>query len=493
VPFSVDIGRATVHAAPDATPHPSGLTEEERVNVRDGLPRPTPEVEAEIERTKQRLIDEGVRYVLGNWVDVHGRGKAKAVPIESFEKAMGGSELYTVGAMDGMGPLGPHEDECAALPDLQSLTVCPWDRRYAWMASDLWWHGAPYAYDSRYILKRVLAEARGLGYAFNAGFEPEFYVLRKGDDGELLPFHPEDKGAQCPGYDLESMLDSMPLLERLISYLDELGWGLYSFDHEGGHSQYELDFGFTDALACADRYIFLRLLLKETAKQYGAFVTFMPKPFSDDFGSGAHYNISLADAKTGENLFRDEDDPQGLGFSQLAYNFVGGVLRHAEAITAVTSPTVNSYKRLVRQGHMYMISWAPSHVAYGANNRSCMLRLPASRPCVENRASDMSGNMYLGLAITLAAGLEGIKEGIDPGPAVTGDLFTTNQHPVTGERIETLPRTMLDAIRAFDADPLSDRVFGPLKSVYTQVKLDEWDAYHSVVSQWERDYYLHLF
>src|SRR5205809_269943 len=192
----------------------------------------TPEFQQSVAEARARLSGAGVKYVFGSWADVHGRSKSKAVPIGSFERMARGSELYTVGALDGMGPLGPNEDECSALPDLGSLTVCPWDHRYAWMASDLWWHGKHYPYDSRWILKQVLDQATNAGFTFKLGFEPEIYILREDDQGKLHPFHPNDKG-ECWGYDVESTLDGMSFLDTMAGYLDELGWGLFSFDHEG--------------------------------------------------------------------------------------------------------------------------------------------------------------------------------------------------------------------------------------------------------------------
>jgi glutamine synthetase len=447
--------------------------------------------DAELQKMKQWLVDEGVQYAFGSWADFYGRPKAKAVPIEKFESMVQGSELYTVGALPGMGPLGPHEDECEAVADVESLVICPWDRRYVYMAADLMWHGRPYDYCPRSILKNVLDEARQMGFVFNLGFEPEVYVLREGENGELLPLHPDDTGFW--GYDVQSTLDGMSFLDVMVRYLDELGWGVFSFDHEGGNSQYEFDFGYTDALTQADRFTFMRLMLKEVAKRIGAFATFMPKPYSDNFGSGAHYNMSLADADTGVNAFDDPDDPNGLGYSKLAYHFVGGLLKHSGAITAVTCPTVNSYKRLIGRGFMDDITWAPVFVRYGDNNRTLMIRLPKNRRCVENRAADISSNMYFGAAISLAAGLEGIKEEIDPGPPTNTNLYELNRRQLQEEGVQLLPRTLLEAVNEFEADPLTDSVFGPLKSVFVELKNKEWEEYHNIVTDWEREKYLKFF
>lgn len=445
----------------------------------------------ELHKTKQWLIEEGVQYAFGSWADFYGRPKGKAVPINQFETMVKGSELYTVGALPGMGPLGPHEDECQAVADLDSLVICPWDRRYAWMAADLYWHEEPYPYSSRHILKRVLKEASDMGFTMNFGFEPEIYVLREGKNGELLPYHPDD--TEFWGYDVESTIDAMSFLDIMVQYLDELGWGVYSFDHEGGNGQYEFDFGYSDALTQADRFTFMRMMVKQVAKRLGAFATFMPKPFSDNFGSGAHYNMSLADVDTGENLFSDPNDPRGLGYSKLAYNFVGGLLKHAGAITAVTCPTVNSYKRLIGRGFMDDITWAPVFVRWGDNNRTLMIRLPKNRRAVENRAVDIASNVYLGLAISLAAGLEGIKEEIDPGEPTNEDLYKLNRAQLIERGVELLPRTLLEAVNDFEADPLTDKAFGPLKPVFVELKNKEWEEYHNIVTDWERRKYLKFF
>lgn len=445
----------------------------------------------EVAKRKQLLIDEGVEYAFVSWADFYGRPKAKAVPVAHFDSAVRGSELYTVGALPGMGPLGPHEDECQAIGDLESLVVCPWDRRYAWIAADLVWHDQPYEYCSRQILKRVIAKAHDMGFTFNLGFEPEVYILREGENGELLPFHPDDTGFW--GYDVESTLDNMTFLDTMVRYMNELEWGVFSFDHEGGNGQFEFDFGYSDALTISDRYTFMRLMLKQVAKGMGAFATFMPKPYSDNFGSGAHYNMSLADPATGRNLFEDPSDPKSMGYSKLAYHFTGGLLKHAGAITAVTCPTVNSYKRLIGRGFMDDITWAPVFVRYGNNNRTLMLRLPKNRRCVENRACDIAANIYLGAALSLAAGLDGIENEIDPGEPVNENLYQLDRNELKERGIQLLPRTLLEAVQAFEDDPLADQTFGPLKSVFVELKNKEWEEYHNVVTQWERDRYLKFF
>lgn len=456
------------------------------------------ELDERAREEKQRLVAAGVEYAFATWVDIHGRSKAKFVPIGRFEELARGSEQYTTQAFEGMGPLGPHDSDQAAVPDLDSVTICPWDRRLAWMASDIYYEGEPYEYCSRSILKRNVARAREAGYGFMLGIEPEFYVLRRDERGKIAPYHPNDVGP-CWAYDVEATLDSMPLLEVLQRYVDELGWELGSFDHEGGHGQYELDFGFADVVTMADRFTFLRLMLKEVAKRFGAFATFMPKPFITDFRSGAHFNMSFVEAATGKNLMLDEADPRGIGFSKLTYSFVAGLLRHAPAITAVSCPTVNSYKGLISHGIdptgvARDMSWAPVYMTYGDNNRSAMLRLPNGRACLENRATDPATNVYWAASIHLAAGLEGIREGLDPGDPTDANLYELDAAALAGIGVARLPRTLPEALDAFERDPLPVETFGQgPRDAFLALKRTEWGDFNYHITEWELERYLNFY
>ncbi|SMF36115.1 glutamine synthetase [Tistlia consotensis] len=456
---------------------------------------------------KKQLIAEGVRYCFAAYVDVHGVPKSKTVPVEKFDKMAMGSELYTVGALEGMGLIGPEKDECAAVPDLDSLIVLPWDKRYAWFAADLHYHGAPYPNCSRTILKRQLARAAEAGYRFNLGIEPEFYVLRPPSATQGGGGRPEQLQASrflgpCPGYDVHQTWQSMDFLDPIVGYMNQLGWGVYSFDAEGGNGQYELDFAFADALTMADRMVFLRFMLRSHAETLGAVATFMPKPFADDFRSGAHFNMSLADPEAGTNLFDralvgsgDFAARYGIGFPDLGYHFVAGLLEHAGALAAVTCPTHNSYKGLVAQGDMPDMSWAPVLRCYGNNNRSAMLRLPMNRPCIENRAPDISCNIHLGAALSLAAGLDGIERRLDPGVPLNDNLYQRLGKPSARGRIDAgnglsisrLPRTLLEALEHFEEDPLVVEAFGEeFRDIYLAQKLKEWDHGFYAVSAEER-------
>jgi len=264
-----------------------------------------------------------------------------------------------------------------------------------------------------------------------------------------------------------------------------------------------VDFHFCDALHAADRVVFLRLMAHEIARKHGGFASFMPKPFGDLAGSGLHYNISLGNGQT-PNAFRRPEhegcDEHGLGLSNLAYHFVGGVLKHLAAITAVVAPTVNSYKRLVVQGSSSGFTWAPVFHTYGGNNRTNSLRVPGyGGKRAELRIADTACNPYLGFAMTVAAGLHGIEEAIDPGlPIQSGDnlyeVWAKGPQALEDRGIKMLPRTLGEALDAFESDPLSQKVFGTrLFKSWLSVKRAEWDDFNLSVTDWERRRYLKQF
>jgi glutamine synthetase len=440
---------------------------------------------------RSELESQGVRYALASYVDLHGVCKAKAVPLSHLGQMLEGSELFTGAALDGV-PQEVSDDEVAAVPDPATATVLPWRRDLVWMASTLHLHGSPFEACSRHILQRSLAEAAAMGYRFNLGIETEFFVLRRDERGRAVPLSPRDC-LDKPAYDVSTLLDNLPWLDELVSAMNQLGWGVYSFDHEDGPGQFEIDFNYADGLTMADRLTFFKLMAKEIAHKHGLIATFMPKPYADRTGSGAHFNMSLADLQSGTNLFATAENTPGQ-VSELAQRFMAGVLRHAPAISAVIAPTVNSYKRLVAQGSMSGFTWAPVFVCYGNNNRTNMLRVPSAGGRVECRAADISCNPYLGAAMILAAGLEGIREELDPGPPNLVNAYTLTPEQRAERGLTMLPRTLDAAIEAFAADPLSRTVFGDaMFEAYVAYKREEWEAYHSAVSDWELERYLEFF
>jgi glutamine synthetase len=449
------------------------------------LPRPAVDVQG-------RLESQGVRYALASYADIHGRSKCKVVPIGHLDQMLNGSELFTGAALDGV-PQEVNDDEVAAIPDPASATVLPWKNDTAWFASDLWLNGQPFEACSRNILKRAVRKAAEMGFVFNLGIETEFFLFRETEGGGFSPLglaDPLDK----PAYDVRTMLACLPVVQEIVEAMNGLGWDVFSFDQEDAPGQFETDFKYADALTMADRFTFFRLMAHEMARKHGLFASFMPKPYGHRTGSGAHYNMSLADIRSGINVFEDKADARGCGLSALGYQFIAGVLRHAKAISAVIAPTVNSYKRLVARGSMSGFTWAPIFVCYGSNNRTNMIRIPMNGPRIECRAADISCNLYLGAAMMLMAGLEGIREQLDPGDPHRENMYLHTPETLKSMGIEHLPRTLGEAVDAFEADPLSAQVMGPLMfDAYVKFKRAEWVEYHTHVSDWEIARYLKFF
>ncbi|WP_431231298.1 type III glutamate--ammonia ligase [Mycolicibacterium psychrotolerans] len=444
----------------------------------------------DVREVAEKLTAAGVRYAAISFVDMHGKPKAKMVPLAHLEQAANGSEMFTGAALDGV-PQDVNDDEVAPHPDLDAAIVMPFNREIAWFPGDLWVGDSPFESCSRQILKRVTAEAATLGYTFNLGIETEFFLLSD-RNGVPEPASPDDN-LDKPCYDLRGMLHNFGVVDEIVAAMNELGWDVYSFDHEDGNGQFETDFTYTDAVSMADRFVFFRMMVGEIARKHGLFASWMPKPFADRTGSGAHYNMSLADAD-GTNLFESSDDPHGCGLSRLGYQFIAGVLRHAPAICAVIAPTVNSYKRLVKQGSMSGLTWAPIFACYGDNNRTNMLRIPRGGGRVECRAADSANNPYLGAALMLAAGLEGVREGLDPGAPNRDNLYRLSEPDLIERGITWLPRSLGEAIDAIEADPLVRSVFGTaMYDSFVSEKKLEWDSYNAHVSSWESDRYLRFF
>lgn len=440
----------------------------------------------DVRKLTEELQAQGVEFVFGFYVDIDGVPKSKCVPLASLPSMAEGSELYTVGALEGMGDLGPHEDECQGIPDLDRLVVLPWDPRFALVPSSLHLHGTPYPQDARNLLLRQVERARELGFVVNVGIEPEFYVVRE-TPGGWEPLVPSDRlNTPTRGYDLEATMLAEPFLGPMVRYMNSLGWGVYSFDHEGGDGQYEFNFDYTDAVSMADRMTLFRLMAKHVAREQGCIATFMPKPFQDDFGSAAHINISLA-SPDGENLFALGDGTPA--YSDLARHFTAGVLKHAGAILAVTCPTVNSYKRFTSRGFMDEISWAPIFRGWGENNRTLMCRMPVNRHCLEVRTADSAVNYYLGLALVIAAGLDGVENELDAGAPVNVDtyLLKGDERPAG---LTPLPTTFESALDEFENDELAAEAFGVFHATYLAHHRAECHLYRSVVTDWETAQYL---
>lgn len=448
----------------------------------------------EIAAIQQKLQDQGVKYCIGAYVDIHGIPKAKVVPIDHLPQMAAGSERYTGYALDGLGQ-APSDDELNSVPDLDQIIQLPWEPKIAWMPADNHFQGKPYALNTRVALKNVLAQAAEMGFGLNLGIECEIYLLKQNADGSLSVPNPDDKlNKAC--YDVRGFVDSFPWLDKMATAINGLGWDLYSFDHEDANGQFEFDFNYSDALTMCDRFTFFRFMAKHYAKEEGLLATMMPKPFADKTGTGAHFNMSLYDLETGKNLFAcdPKDDPRGLGLTTLGYQFIAGILKHGPALCAAFAPTVNSYKRLVRRGAMSYFSWAPVFNSYGSNNRTNSVRVPMGGGRCESRNADGAVNPYLAATLALAAGLEGIREGLEPGKPNEDNLYDMNDAQRQERGIEFLPQTLQEAVAAFAADPLVEKTLGKeLSDEFIKYKTEEWETYHLTVSQWEIDRYSYMF
>lgn len=453
----------------------------------------------EIAEAMERLEAAGVEFVMSCWIDILGSPKTKPVPLSELPAlCRGKGPQFAVHSVTMHPELGPADPDQIPVPDLSSIHLCPWDPTLAFVYADLFFEGAPYDVCPRLILKRQIRAAAEAGYKFFAGMEPEFIVMEYDSDGQPAKAIDDDpppgRGLrpkrQAFGYDVEYTLDSMPYLADMSRHIDTLGWELKNVVCEGGYSQFELDFGYTDLLAMADRFTFLRTMVKEVAKQHGMFATFMPKPAQGDWRNGAHINWSVQPVdRPGENLFEANGD-----WSELAFQAVAGIVRHGVAVTAVNCSTVNSYKGLIGRAREFeggTVTWAPTHIVHGHNNRSAMLRLPQPRFAIENRAVDMYVNPYLALALTGAASLEGMTKRLKAPPPVEESLYDIRVEGDEAELVRPLPRTLAEAIDGFEADELAKAVFGStLHGLFVRHKRDEWNRYHEWVSDWEVREYL---
>ncbi len=448
----------------------------------------------DVKALQQQLREKGVKYCIGAYVDIHGVPKGKVVPIDHLPHMVEGSELYTGYALDGLGQ-EPNDDEIASVPDLSHIIQLPWEPKVAWMPADNTFKGQPYSLNTRVALKKVLAQAAEMGFGFNLGIECEIFVLHQKADGSLEIPNPDDKLLK-PCYDVRGFLDNFSWLDKVATCINGLGWDLYSFDHEDANGQYEFDFRYADALTTCDRFTFFRYMAKHYAKEEGLIATMMPKPFADKTGNGAHFNMSLYDLRTSANLFAQSpaEDPRGLGLTDLGYHFIGGILRHGKALCAAFAPTVNSYKRLVRQGAMAGFSWAPVFNSYGSNNRTNSMRVPGGGGRCESRNVDGAVNPYLAATLALAAGLEGIRERLDPGAPNEDNLYKISDAERRDRGIDFLPQTLQEAVREFAADPFIEATLGKeLRDEFVKYKIDEWESYHLSVSRWETERYSYLF
>jgi glutamine synthetase len=440
-----------------------------------------------------RFEEEGIAHLLVQFVDIHGAAKVKLVPASAFRGVVETGAGFAGGAVPGMGQ-GPHSHDMMARVDPSTYSPMLHEPGVARFAADLYVDDLPHPYCPRVNLKRVLADAAKRGYRFQVGIEPEFFLVTRAPDGTLRGWDPhavDDLAKPC--YDFKGLSAVLGFLRSLSDGLNGLGWGVYQCDHEDANFQYEVNYRYADALETADRLIFFRMMAGQLARHVGAIATFMAKPFSGRTGSGAHMHYHLADESDAANLFRDEADPRGLGLSALAYHFLGGVVEHAPAICAVTSPTVNCYKRLqmgpALTGSRSGYTWTPAFITYGDNNRTQMLRVPEPGH-VEDRSISSAFNPYLGIAAYLAAGLDGIERQLDPGPPNLGNLYTADVETMARRGVRTLPQSLPEALAFLAQDGVVREALGPIADEFSRLKRDEWREYHAQVEAWELGRYL---
>jgi glutamine synthetase len=435
---------------------------------------------------KQQIKEKGVEYLFCSFVELSGAPKAKLVPVTHLEQMLSEGAGFAGFAAGDIGQ-GPHDPDIVSMPDLGSLTILPWRKNVAWVPGNVYVNGKSWPYCPRTVLARQLERLRQQGYIFHVGVEAEFMLLKKNEDGHYSPWDPLDTlGKPC--YDLRALYRNLDVMTTLIRYMQELGWAPYANDHEDANCQFEINWLYSDALQTADRHTFFKWMVRTVAEQHGLWATFMPKPFQNLTGNGAHYHLSLADAGSGRNLFLDET--QDFGLSQLGRWFMGGLLHHARGMSAVIAPLTNSYKRLIRGAPRSGATWAPVYVTYGPANRTQMIRIPAPGR-IENRALDGAANPYLACAVILAAGMDGIEHKFEPGPANTENLYEMPEEELRRRKISFLPTTLREALDCMASDNVIKDALGPdLAPYYLSVKSEEWTQYHQSVSQWEIDRYL---
>lgn len=418
--------------------------------------------------------ERGIKYFLISFVDLFGTLRAKLVPAA----AIGGM------ARNGAGFAGfatwldmtPADPDVLAIPDPDSLIQLPWKPEVGWLAADPWMNGVPVAQAPRLVLKHAVAEAAKSGYEIKTGVECEFFLIAP--DGKDISDGGDRQPKPC--YDQSALMRRYEVIAEICDCMLELGWNPYQNDHEDANGQFEMNWDYAPALITADRHAFFKYMVKSIAEKHELRATFMPKPFIDLTGSGCHAHVSLWQGE--RNLF---DDANGvLGLSAAAYQFIGGVLTHAQALAALTNPTVNSYKRINAPATTSGASWAPNTVTYGGNNRTHMIRIPEAGR-FELRLADGATNPYLLQAGILVAGLDGIAHGRDPGKRHDINMYT---HGHTVPDAPRLPLNLLDALRAFEAsETLRAGLGAEFAAAYVKLKHDEWNAYCRHLTQWERD------
>jgi len=448
---------------------------------------------AKLDQVRKDVESGGIEFFFAQFVDMYARPSAKLVPASNLDGLVEEGAGFAGFAAGEIGQV-PSDPDIAAMPDLGSYTKVPWQPNLARFACDVTVEGKAWPYCPRTILRNVLKSAKKKGYEFKMGLELEYFLVQPQEDGSIQIADPYDT-LDKPCYDMAGLTRRYDFLTTVSKYCNDLGWGNYANDHEDANGQFEQNFTFDDALVSCDRAIFFRYMVHTLAEQHGMVATFMPKPFTTLTGNGCHFHMSLW--KGGENLFLDESDKRGLGLSPLAYNFIGGLKTHARATSAITAPTVNSYKRLKVGTTTSGATWSPVWISYGYNNRTQMLRIPGPGR-IEDRTIDGSCNPYLAAAAVLSAGIDGIENELDAGDPNDGNLYAVPYDELVGRGLQTLPSNLLDATRELEEDAVLRAALGRGRGedyvdYYIRCKRDEWHRYHEQVTPWEIREYLTRF
>jgi glutamine synthetase type III len=420
--------------------------------------------------------DKGVKYFMISYTDMFGGQRAKLVPAQAIADMQ----------VDGAGFAGfatwfdhtPAYPDMLAIPDPNSVIQLPWKPEVAWVAANCIMEDEPVAQAPRNVLRTLIAEAAKDGLHVKTGVEAEFFLLTP--DGEQIS--DEYDTAIKPCYDQQALMRRYDVISEICDYMLELGWGPYQNDHEDANGQFEMNWEFDDVMNTADKHSFFKFMTKSIAEKHGYRATFMPKPVEGLTGNGCHAHISVWDKVGKVNMFAD--DSMELGLSARGRNFLGGIMKHASALAAITNPTVNSYKRINAPRTTSGATWAPNTVTWTGNNRTHMVRVPGPGR-FELRLADGAVNPYLLQAVIIAAGLDGLRTNADPGKRYDIDMYAEG-HKVRGA--PKLPLNLLDALREFDKNKDLKAMLGDeFSAAYLKMKMQEWNSYVAHFSKWEKD------
>ena len=429
--------------------------------------------------------EKGVKYFMISYTDLFGGQRAKLVPTQAIadmqEEGAGFAGFATW--LD----FTPAHPDMLAVPDPNSVIQLPWKPEVAWVAGNCVMEGEDVAQAPRNVLRRLIDEAAAEGMHVKTGIEAEFFLLSP--DGSQIS--DEYDTAAKPCYDQQAVMRRYDVIKEICDYMLELGWGPYQNDHEDANGQFEMNWEFDDALATADKHSFFKFMTKSVAEKHGFRATFMPKPVEGLTGNGCHAHISVWDAsgsKSKTNVFATtpskDSQTSELGLSEKGRNFLGGIMKHASALAAITNPTVNSFKRINAPRTMSGATWAPNSVTWTGNNRTHMVRVPGPGR-FELRLADGAANPYLLQAVIIAAGLSGVRSKADPGKRYDIDMYAQG-HTVRGA--PKLPLNMLDALRAYDKDKgLKEAMGKEFSDAYLKLKMEEWNSFVSHFSSWEKE------